>query len=1036
MRRQLRTRDASSRSRKSSHARPRAYRRALFEPLETRLALAAPTLEAISNVTMTAGVPMYIALDGYDADGDTLSFSATSSNSLLTGSVPTGNRFMRISVAGYDDMVFELFEDMAPRTTARIISLAQSGFYDGLKFHRVIENFMIQGGDPTGTGAGGSTLGDFDDEFHSDLRHSCAGVLSMAKSDDDTNDSQFFITDRATDWLDYQHSVFGFLTEGESVRDAINSVPTSGSSGSTPVTDVVMQSVSVFTDPDSGVLILKAAANFVGTTTVTVTADDGHGNTTLRSFQVTVNAAPSSYDPCPYLGAIAPIHLTAGQQYSFNIPGFDVEGDPIYYASAITSGAGGLGTSTSTTGQTTLTASATAAGVYALRVRVAGSSAALTSSAATASDYDSQYVPVFVTPAAPTVDLLASSDSGPSDSDNITNHDNTSGNTLRFRVSGVTSGAVVKLFADGSSTPIGQATASGTEVTIETNGTLDLSDGAHTFTATQELADQAVSVGNYTDTVSLASAVSSGLAVTVDTSSPQFSSTPLLTAPQGVAYSYNAETNEESAGNIRYSLLQSISGMTINEQTGQISWTPTAAQVGAQAITIHATDLAGHTVDQAYEVTVSAAATITAISDKTLQEGQSLAVTVTATDTQLPLSYALEGAPQGATIDATTGDLAWSPSEAQGPGQYTITVAVTNSSGAVARTSFAVTVTEQNVAPQLEAIADTTIAEGQAWTFQVLASDADLPANTLSFSLGTDAPAGVSIDAQTGLLHWTPSELQGGSSYAISVLVSDGTESTSRTFTVSVSEVENAPVFTPITTQAVAVGEQVELTVQAQDPDSPNPRQLIYSLEAGAPQGVLLDAQTGELSWTVPVSYSGQSLTVMVRATEVVGAGETALSSTLAIQLQVAKQVEAFDWTWQKFARQTEGAALPLEPAATLPAWLRMQDVPRLNLPTFLSNDFQTDGLFGPQISAHGGGGGVRQPLPIEDRIDAPASPSAQESAAAVEPGGEVVASPERESRDEIQTAEAVDRVLELLAGDPAAAEVVELTELALIDVA
>jgi cyclophilin family peptidyl-prolyl cis-trans isomerase len=81
---------------------------------------------------------------------------------------------------------------------------------------------VIQGGDPTGTGSGGSPLGDFDDQFHVDLQHNRTGILSMAKSFDDTNDSQFFITEGAQRHLDFNHSIFGILVEGESVRQSIS----------------------------------------------------------------------------------------------------------------------------------------------------------------------------------------------------------------------------------------------------------------------------------------------------------------------------------------------------------------------------------------------------------------------------------------------------------------------------------------------------------------------------------------------------------------------------------------------------------------------------------------------------------------------------------------------------------------------------------------------------------------------------------------------------------------------------------------------
>src|SRR5690606_19222892 len=92
----------------------------------------------------------------------------------------------------------------------------------GLKFHRVLNNFVIQGGDPLGNGTGGSTLGDFDDQFHLDLQHNRTGVLSYAKSADDTNDSQFFITEGPQRFLDFNHSVFGQLVEGETVRQGIS----------------------------------------------------------------------------------------------------------------------------------------------------------------------------------------------------------------------------------------------------------------------------------------------------------------------------------------------------------------------------------------------------------------------------------------------------------------------------------------------------------------------------------------------------------------------------------------------------------------------------------------------------------------------------------------------------------------------------------------------------------------------------------------------------------------------------------------------
>ena len=115
---------------------------------------------------------------------------------------------------------FRLHADKAPRTTANFEKLAAKGFYDGLKFHRVIANFMIQTGCPEGTGRGGPGY-TFADEFHKDLKHSGPGVVSMANAGPNTNGSQFFITHVATPWLDGKHSVFGQVIEGQDVVDAI-----------------------------------------------------------------------------------------------------------------------------------------------------------------------------------------------------------------------------------------------------------------------------------------------------------------------------------------------------------------------------------------------------------------------------------------------------------------------------------------------------------------------------------------------------------------------------------------------------------------------------------------------------------------------------------------------------------------------------------------------------------------------------------------------------------------------------------------------
>jgi peptidyl-prolyl cis-trans isomerase B (cyclophilin B) len=131
-----------------------------------------------------------------------------------------GNELTAVITTTKGDIQLTLFPAEAPVTVANFVNLAQRGYYDGLKFHRVIADFMIQGGDPTGTGSGGPGYR-FADEFSPSLRHDSAGTLSMANSGPSTNGSQFFITHGPTPHLDDLHSIFGKVASGQDVVDAI-----------------------------------------------------------------------------------------------------------------------------------------------------------------------------------------------------------------------------------------------------------------------------------------------------------------------------------------------------------------------------------------------------------------------------------------------------------------------------------------------------------------------------------------------------------------------------------------------------------------------------------------------------------------------------------------------------------------------------------------------------------------------------------------------------------------------------------------------
>ncbi|QKF81138.1 peptidylprolyl isomerase [Halarcobacter ebronensis] len=146
------------------------------------------------------------------------------------------------------DMTIELRPDIAPKAVENFVTHAKNGYYNGQIFHRVIKNFMIQGGDPTGTGRGGESIWGkpFKDEFSENVVFSKPGILAMANAGRDTNGSQFFITTVPTPWLNGRHTIFGYLIDGIQTLKAIENTPTSGQyRGDKPLTDQKIISITI-----------------------------------------------------------------------------------------------------------------------------------------------------------------------------------------------------------------------------------------------------------------------------------------------------------------------------------------------------------------------------------------------------------------------------------------------------------------------------------------------------------------------------------------------------------------------------------------------------------------------------------------------------------------------------------------------------------------------------------------------------------------------------------------------------------------------
>lgn len=280
---------------------------------------------------------------------------------------------------------------------------------------------------------------------------------------------------------------------------------------------------------------------------------------------------------------------------------------------------------------------------------------------------------------------------------------------------------------------------------------------------------------------------------------------------------------------------------------------------------------------------------LTVASSFSVNENETLTFKASATDVDADqtLTFSLGGgAPAGAVIHPTTGVFEWTPTEAQGPGSYNVTIKVSDNGGPSMSGIGRVTITvhEVNSRPVMTPMANQTVDEGQRLNLVFQAVDADLPAQKLSFIMDAGAPAGATLDANTGVFSFTPSETQGGATYQVTVRVADdGTPSLedSTSFSITVKETNTRPDIVPLGDQSVFENESLSFSVSALDSDIPA-QTLTYGIESGAPSGMVINPATGVVTWTPTANQIPSTNDVVIRVAD---NGTPAMENTRTVRV-------------------------------------------------------------------------------------------------------------------------------------------------------
>ena len=373
-----------------------------------------------------------------------------------------------------------------------------------------------------------------------------------------------------------------------------------------------------------------------------------------------------------------------------------------------------------------------------------------------------------------------------------------------------------------------------------------------------------------------------------------------------VAFTVTSTDGDLPAQGLTYELVAGPEGAVLNPATGKFTWTPAESDGPAShAVEIRVRDdftpgmedTASFTIEV---VEVNEPPTLVVPADAVVDEESAQKWTIEATDSDEPanpVTLELVAGPEGLTFDPATGEINWTPSEAQGPGTFTVKLKATDENTAAAEptlsttASFEIVVQERNLVPELVMPADTRGDELEPLSWTITARDPDLPPNTLTMGLFS-APDGVSFDPETGELTWTPGEADGPGTFWIRLWVADENpdavdeetwEEVSE-FKVTVAEVNTPPTLAVPPLEAQQELEEMAFTVTSTDDDLPA-QGLTYELVAG-PAGAMLDPTTGEFTWTPGESDGPGSHAVEIRVRDDF---ESGMEDTASFDIEVAE---------------------------------------------------------------------------------------------------------------------------------------------------